>query len=78
MPGPEQRGQQNTEAAAGSGNQNEVGSLGTHTLATRQCPQPSVHHTKAAGAQQLPSAHSTIWDQTLQSPLWLREGLRTV
>lgn len=66
------------EGAAGLGTQNEVGSLDTHTLAAGQCPQPSVHHTKAAGAQQLPSAHSTVWDQTLESSLWLREGLSVV
>lgn len=67
-----------TEGEAGPGTQNEVGSLETHSLATGQCPQPSVHHTKAAGAQKLPSAHSPVWDQTLESPIWLREGWKAV
>lgn len=70
--------QSSKNGAAGPGTQNEVGSLGTHILAAGQCPQPSVYHTKAARAQQLPSAHCTIWDQTLESPLWLTERQRPV
>ena len=56
----------------------QVSPLNTHTLATGQCPQPSMDNTEATRAQELPSAHSTLWNQTLESPLWLVETQKTV
>lgn len=66
-------GRQN-RGAAGPSTRDEGGPPDTHTLAAGQCPYPPVHHSKAARAQQLPSAHSTVWDQTLEPPFLIREG----
>lgn len=37
-----------------------------------------MYNAKAAGTQQLPSAHSALWNQTLESPFWLMEAQKTV